>query len=65
MQNWIKCSERMPDEHRAVLVFDPEEEDGQHVASFSYGSWVYGVSWDVNLECYPTHWQPLPEPPNE
>lgn len=64
MQNWIKCSERMPPEGEDVLVYD-ESENSQHVASWSYQSWVYGVSWDVNLECYPTHWQPLPEPPRE
>lgn len=67
---WIKCSERMPDIGKSVLVVI----NGKYVNSASYTQWdgaktakgraprfedlrgiVYGV----------THWMPLPEPPTE
>ncbi|TCC09586.1 DUF551 domain-containing protein [Kosakonia quasisacchari] len=61
---WIKCSDRMPDEGVRVLVYDRSENE-QYVAWYSFGCWAYGVSHDCNLECYPTHWMPLPAAPEQ
>lgn len=70
---WIKCSERLPDFGKYVLVFykygDMEYvEIGKLDAIRGYQSsegTKTSTDWSDkehnNLE--PTHWQPLPEPP--
>ena len=61
---WISCSERMPSEE-AVLVYcsDTKEQmvgfhKGKGLFQFFYMNGVEGV-------CEPSHWMPLPEPPQE
>lgn len=57
---WIKCSERMPEQFKAILVFNEYGE---------IWSGAYDRYWDfycdnVLVECV-THWMALPEPPTE
>ncbi|HAL1474722.1 TPA: DUF551 domain-containing protein [Escherichia coli] len=64
---WISCSERMPDTKTAVLVareFDRKGDWRMKWATYIPGhpdandGWVIpGASW------IPSHWMPLPEPP--
>ena len=76
MSDWIKCSERMPENGANVIcvgfIFD-NPENGQWVVScvFEDGTF-YGQSHDgqgeicidYDIEMHPpTHWMPLPEPP--
>ncbi|HHV6208215.1 TPA: DUF551 domain-containing protein [Salmonella enterica] len=66
---WISCSERMPDSKTAVLVareFDRKGDWRMKWATYIPGhpdandGWVIpGASWK------PSHWMPLPEPPQE
>ncbi|END4106468.1 ead/Ea22-like family protein, partial [Escherichia coli] len=66
---WISCSERMPDTKTAVLVaveFDRKGDWRMKWATYIPGhpdandGWIIpGTSWK------PSHWMPLPEPPQE
>ena len=59
--NWIKTSERLPEEGVEVLAFD----DGAiHLVHLFRGRWYDAKG--VFDDCFEfTHWMPLPEPPKE
>jgi hypothetical protein len=60
LPRWIPVSERLPEEDVDVLVMT---NYGMHVADIDeYGLWnaSHGDSWEFPE---PTHWMPLPEPP--
>ncbi len=57
--SWIPVSERLPEEDRLVLVFDPEM-GGHGLATYTKSDGWLGE--DVALY-EPSHWMPLPEPP--
>lgn len=59
-QQWIPCSEKLPEDDVDVLVYLFER-------SSPYIAWVEDCRWytedfEVEKENYPTAWQPLPEP---
>lgn len=71
---WIKCSERMPEQMVNVLFYDRwESKDWTMRAGYWNGrSWVPnadadgdspGCEW-ISRQAV-THWMPLPEPPKE
>ncbi len=61
---WISCSERMPNEEDVLVYCSDTKEQmvgfhkGKGLFQFFYMNGVEGV-------CKPSHWMPLPEPPQE
>ncbi|HBE7469262.1 TPA: DUF551 domain-containing protein [Escherichia coli] len=59
---WISCSERMPNEEDVLVYCSDTKEQmvgfhkGKGLFQFFYMNGVEGV-------CEPSHWMPLPEPP--
>lgn len=57
MAEWIPVTERLPDNRNYVLAcFD----DIQAIAYYDDSMWREVITHAV---FYPTHWMPLPEPP--
>ena len=66
---WIPCSERLPGERGCYLVAVKHWYDGKPVtreALWNGADWISCEKW-IRMEITPrvTHWQPLPEPPEE
>ncbi|ENC6440407.1 DUF551 domain-containing protein, partial [Salmonella enterica] len=61
---WISCSERMPNEEDVLVYCSDTKEQmvgfhkGKGLFQFFYMNGVEGV-------CEPSHWMPLPEPPQK
>ena len=66
---WIPVTERLPEEWKSVLTYQPYVGDEEK--PLIRVSWYIGVgSWREceranKLELPVTHWMPLPEPPKE
>ncbi len=68
MQNWIKCSERMPAINTDVMVSDGKVVGMAACRRGRKGDKYFpvvhsGNDWDTLGDV--THWQPLPELPND
>ncbi len=60
-QQWIKCSEQMPEERVRVLVY---ANQNVFVADFDMGRWFSNISNSYVLGSI-THWMPLPQLPED
>ena len=66
MANWIKCSERMPEKYTDVLIYTTHP--GEILLAYLNKSNEFCYDRDNDgdeMTCYATHWQSLPEPPQE
>lgn len=64
--DWIKCSEKMPENDKSVLVAIKEDGDTYICVgeTFVGGDWmINGEHWYEKSDPAITHWMPLPEPP--
>lgn len=64
MSQWIKCSERMPELKQEVLCIN---EWGDYEAGIYDVGYIPGPPFFATTagEFNPTHWQPLPSPPED
>lgn len=66
MSEWIKCSDRLPENGIPCLVFAPEYDvDGYSIATYTNGRKKWTDNHFTFITEYVTHWMPLPEPPKK
>lgn len=64
MSGWIKCSDRLPERYKKVLIITEFGEIYVAEPNNDFSSWEYSSCCGCHTECA-THWMPLPEPPKE
>lgn len=67
---WIPAEERLPPEGMPVLTFQGGVRSEILIAhvthSPAYGQWAIHPTWRTEyMERLPTHWRPLPDPPEK
>ncbi len=60
MAEWMKCDEWMPEDGQRVLAYLGESVGIVTFYASRYGSYYAD---DESYEMTPTHWMPMPEPP--
>ena len=66
--NWIKCSERMPENGQFVLAYGDSCQGWINGPKMAVFRWDIERWWDANLDAEeaegdPSHWMPLPDAP--
>ena len=61
MSEWISVKDRLPRESNQYLISHKECIYIAHYINTA-DRWIMGYH---NISIYPTHWMPLPEPPQE
>jgi hypothetical protein len=63
MNNWIKCSERLPDRADLYLVWRESSDIGWIMPGYNITTREYEGNGKWQSCANVTHWQPRPEPP--
>lgn len=64
MSAWIRIKDRLPDEVVLVILAKRKKKDSEVWPGYLYGKIWYGRFNNGDGKCMkPTHWQPLPAPP--
>jgi|688.fasta_scaffold915698_2 hypothetical protein len=64
-QRWITVEERLPKDGERVLVADNcPHADRRFIGVLLNGEWCDTNCYILKGRRYPTHWMPLPEPPD-
>ena len=64
MAEWIDVNERLPENHKSVIIFDTDKDMLVGFYSKELNMWQSELSdYLYENECRVTHWMPLPEPP--
>jgi hypothetical protein len=59
--NWIKIDKLLPELYKYVLVYT-KEGNITEASMTSKGHWI-AYDYTGEIDVTPTHWMPLPEPP--
>ena len=57
---WISVEERLPEDGQTVVIYHPRWSPVVH----NWTGWAFRDTIGPNADA-PTHWMPLPEPPEE
>jgi hypothetical protein len=67
MQPWIDIKQRLPEPGQFVLAFGDVCQGWVNGPAIAVFRWYCSEWWDANMDAEmsgaPTHWMPLPEPP--
>lgn len=63
MTNWVSVLDRLPEKEIDVQVYCSDTEEQFVAFRNRYGEFQFGLTPTITLICNPTHWMPLPEPP--
>jgi hypothetical protein len=64
MSEWIKCSEKMPNDPAWVLVYADGAINCMAYAGGQWKDWIRAQSHNIPINKI-THWMPLPESPKD